>query len=636
MQTKSGQKILLDAAPAIQAAVTAVTNNNGFVYIPANNAAGENFLINSYLPISVANGVRIFQVGNLNVGETIDLTGTVMWDGWTTGNTPQFGVNGGAVINGSVANPVLHATGAAINLNHLVINGNGNASTDIVTDDAVLMLDHVNLDTYYSANDLLGMALVYRATGQTIEEESVSNTLLTGGPSQTNNLSWTPLMWIAPAQNGSGSFAANNGMDVELSYVMWNVRGIEMDGAGGNMNIKWSYRQGGITPMVTLVGQGSNATYHWDHVYQDTEGQPLVANFANSPRTAVGSFIIDTVSGSTGTTLITGNRPISTSLMNYGGDSLGVYALQNRAIQQQEQYANMLTYPIDSADLYIRTQPVVKTAMPEMIVGGPSKYWAMAPPTSITSSVSVASTIAAGTYVWSVSATGPDGGETVPQQVPSAPLALNGSQGALIRWTPTLGAVSYNIYRCKTSFICTYGGVIGQSVYGVSQWYRIATHVAGTSYTDTTAAPSYNLAPAITGTGISGMNDSMAWAPKFLCPEMAAPPGIAGFDTLYCDSTTHQPMFMTGIGTPIRLAGDLVATSAAFATATTAGTCVQNTTAVTGAATTMVVHVSPVRTPGTGAVWSALVSSAGNVTITECAIARSAGGSIAFNIRVIR
>jgi hypothetical protein len=86
--------------------------------------------------------------------------------------------------------------------------------------------------------------------------------------------------------------------------------------------------------------------------------------------------------------------------------------------------------------------------------------------------------------------------------------------------------------------------------------------------------------------------------------------------------------------TNVNLAFNLSATSSAFATATTAGTCVQSTTAVAGATTTMVAEASPVSTPGVGAVWSAFVSSAGNVTINECAVAASAGGTIAFNIRV--
>ena len=87
---------------------------------------------------------------------------------------------------------------------------------------------------------------------------------------------------------------------------------------------------------------------------------------------------------------------------------------------------------------------------------------------------------------------------------------------------------------------------------------------------------------------------------------------------------------------PCSMAEVLTATSAAFATATTAGTCVSHVTAVTGAATTMVAIASPVSTPGVGAQWSAFVSGAGNVTIIECAVAASAGGTIAFNIRVIQ
>jgi hypothetical protein len=120
-------------------------------------------------------------------------------------------------------------------------------------------------------------------------------------------------------------------------------------------------------------------------------------------------------------------------------------------------------------------------------------------------------------------------------------------------------------------------------------------------------------------------------------PELsAAPPNIqkAAFDGCYGDSVLHVLKCTYNNGTFFQIAQVIRATSAAFATATTAGTCVQNTTAVTGATTGMAVTVSPVSTPGVGAQWSAFVSSAGNVTINECAVATSAGGTIAFNIAV--
>lgn len=108
----------------------------------------------------------------------------------------------------------------------------------------------------------------------------------------------------------------------------------------------------------------------------------------------------------------------------------------------------------------------------------------------------------------------------------------------------------------------------------------------------------------------------------------------SGIDACYADSTAHALKCAYNNGTFFQIPQVIPATSAAFSTATTAGTCVQSTTAVTGATTAMAVSVSPVSTPGVGAVWSAFVSSAGNVTINECAVATSAGGSIAFNIRV--
>ena len=111
-----------------------------------------------------------------------------------------------------------------------------------------------------------------------------------------------------------------------------------------------------------------------------------------------------------------------------------------------------------------------------------------------------------------------------------------------------------------------------------------------------------------------------------------APAGSAGSASFGSSGGVGQ--LNNNNGTTFNIAQVITATSAAFATATTAGTCVQNTTAVAGATTAMAVKVSPVSTPGVGAVWAAFVSSAGNVTINECAVATSAGGTIAFNIRV--
>jgi hypothetical protein len=146
-------------------------------------------------------------------------------------------------------------------------------------------------------------------------------------------------------------------------------------------------------------------------------------------------------------------------------------------------------------------------------------------------------------------------------------------------------------------------------------------------------------ANTLTYTGTAGVSATKytatgAGAGTVTLGEGAAPSAAASFDICYADSVQHAILCSYNNGTFFVLPQIIKATSSAFATATTAGTCVQNTTAVTGAATSMTVSVSPVSTPGVGAVWSGFVSSAGNITINECAVATSAGGSIAFNIRV--
>src|SRR5260221_2813085 len=117
-------------------------------------------------------------------------------------------------------------------------------------------------------------------------------------------------------------------------------------------------------------------------------------------------------------------------------------------------------------------------------------------------------------------------------------------------------------------------------------------------------------------------------------PELAAPSGNAGFDVCYGDSTAHALKCSYNNGTFFQIPQVIRATSAAFATATSAGTYVQNTIAVAGATTSMIATASPVSTPGVGATWSAYVSSSGNVTLNECAVTHRSGGNVAFTIRV--
>jgi hypothetical protein len=178
-------------------------------------------------------------------------------------------------------------------------------------------------------------------------------------------------------------------------------------------------------------------------------------------------------------------------------------------------------------------------------------------------------------------------------------------------------------------------GPVSNNVNNVSQGMTFISKdpVSGNNFVFVNSLANGNLSIQTTKAG-AGLLLGTAGNP-FVLTEGTVPSGAAGLDSCYGDSTAHALKCSFNNGTFFQVAQEITATSSAFATATTAGTCVHNTTSVTGATTSMAVVVSPVSTPGVGAVWSGFVSSSGNVTINECAVAASAGGTIAFNIRVI-
>ena len=542
-----GNIIVLDAAPALLAAANAASNHTGTVYIPpaCSSPCNRSFPINSFLQLNTINGLSIKQAGTLALGETIEINGGgVNWDGsWTYGGVPQFAINSGAYIDDAVASPAIHVRGG-LNLSYMTINSDGNGSTLIVTDNGGTQFNHVNLVTdSASSTDYLGMAIVYRDATGTIANHKMENGLISGGPNQLNDASWTPLMWAPAGQNGSGG-PYQTEFDIQLNYMNFNRRGIELDafGSGPGLGLDWSYRQGGLTPMVTLVNGGANAIYRFYEVFQDTEAQPLLANLSQNNATPIGNFEFNEVTGGTVVPLISGNRAASLVLSNYWNDTLGATIPPNRSVTENSQTQALVSYPFETSGNYLATrEPLRKVSQPQVVVGGYSMSWALLPPTKISVSLAAGGNVPLGTYVYSVSATGLDGGETIPQPVPSGTVTTSqGNRAVRVNWTPTEGAASYNVWRCDTKTTCSVGGVIGGTPYGTSGWFRVGQHVAGASFTDTVASSTDNSPPSFTATGISIVNDQLQSGKYNYCVESAAPAAYPGFAASYCDSATHE------------------------------------------------------------------------------------------------
>lgn len=223
----------------------------------------------------------------------------------------------------------------------------------------------------------------------------------------------------------------------------------------------------------------------------------------------------------------------------------------------------------------------------------------------------------------------------------------SGPAGPYVRYSGPVAGSSAQYVRMDHTFTPTGAS---QNLFSLFIVPNVNKGGVGVTGTQLFVGPNCDMGDAtVTGSGTVALGscfncNTATWATVNYCysgngtfnfVEGSAPNVVASSDNCGGVAATHSFQCSFNGDGPFTIARDITATSSAFATATTAGTCVQNVTAVTGAATSMAVAISPVSTPGVGAIWSAFVSSAGNVTINECAVATSAGGTIAFNIRVI-
>lgn len=544
LQTEPKKTIVFDDAPGILRAMnsiayfhsehaTADTYIGGAVFIPpARNA----YVINSYLP--VPRQVTIWQSGKLTLNETVSLASGDNWFGdLSSQGVAQFGLSSGAGVSVNAASPGLYLMGSGNSFRGLNIGAQTpNGSTLLVADNAApANFDNVNFLTGGggAATDYRGMTVVLRDTTQTINSYHFFKTSISTGPDQINDKSWSPSFWVAPAQ----AFG-NNGTEITMDRTLVNRRGIAWGGEhGGDASIggvagfvsNWSYRQGGIIPYFTCIRCAEYSPLTFNDASQDTEGQPLEAALLINPNSGyLGPRITAHYpTGGAQAPLFGGLRPSYADVDAIFGKAS---AFQNRDILYKTgglypfvyaPYATTGNFTAASGSLYT-------VGMPMHGVGGYSWWFDLAVPANLTAAPSSGGSVPAGSWVYAVTAVGADGGETI-LSVPTAPLAISaGTQTVNLKWSPSLGAYSYNVWRCNTSSRCVApDGTI--SVSG-APWFRVALHLATTSFADTTAAPAQLAPPFVTGTGSTIVNSNGAYAPFFQAPPITVSqlPAAAG------------------------------------------------------------------------------------------------------------
>ena len=550
--SKTGTSGYYDNAPGIRRAIaasqTAPVNTvegsyRSAIYFPPSSYP---YLVQSFL--TIPGNITVFQSGTITANDTIySSANNINWIG-DLGNSgaPQYAFTSGAAINAVYGTPAMYVTGSYFQMRNVTLASNTdlNGVVDMVTDSAASTFDHVNFSTASDSADYIGMNLIIRGTGS-IAQIFFDKTSFNAGPSQSADISWTPGLWVAPG----------GGMSITMDHTAQFLRGVAIGGGGyggacpfeGFTN-KYSYRQAGIMPYFAIQNCPAYVTLRLEDTFQDTEGQPLLANLVSAPSVnVVGPRVFATnVTGGSGFPLTSGIRP---SLLELNGSPMAyAKSIQNRDFTWDQSTLNGVFAPYDTSGSYVANplKSIRILGMPMIGVGGYSWWFAGSLPSSVTATTSGSGSVPSGTYVYAVSSVGADFGETILSNV-SASVSPNGSQGVAVTWANPAGTYSSNVWRCLVSTgNCTNAD---GSTNSDGVWIRVALHATGVAYTDTVASPGRQLAPQISGTGPTILNRTGAYSLLFQCPESAAPSPVSVADILYCDSTLHRGGLVNSDGT---------------------------------------------------------------------------------------
>jgi len=557
----TGATMKWDDAPGIRRALAAAASQSpnyygGAIYIPPSL---HSYLVNSYIP--VPNQVTIWQSGKLTLNETVSLAGNDNWFGdWSSQGTPQFGIMSGAAVSAPFGNPAVYigVTGNTLRMLNIATNAI-NGGTQIVDDSSPSVFDLVNLGTGGASTDYVGMNVVLRGTGS-IQQHFFNKVSFLTGPDQVNDKSWTPSFWIAPAQNYT-----NVGIEVTLDKTTWNRRGIGIGGGGvsggaggyagtsgcglAQFTSSWSYRQGGILPMVATMGCPAHTQITINDASQDTEGQPLLAAF--SPGVYLGPRL--TAHNPTGgaTAPLTQGYRLSLADIDEAPESSARSFPNRDFLFKTSGTLNLVTAPYATSGSYgAANQSLYSIGMPLHGAGGYSWWFDLPMTTAVTARAANGGSVPAATYVYAVSAVGADNGETILSAASSPVTTRSGMQSVDVEWSHSIGPYSYNVWRCDMTNPCvSEDGTINVG----TAWYRVALHVlptntckamAAPSYCDTSAAPMRYTPPTASGTGPTIMNSTGLYSPYFQAPPItvsqlpAAAAENAGQMRRVTDSTT--------------------------------------------------------------------------------------------------
>jgi len=493
----SGLTAIYDDAPAIQAAATSISSYTaglpgGVMLIPTGH-----FHLNSYLQLP--SGIEINQAGTLALNETLELQGTY-WEGESDpGNY--------ALVQIGTANPGIYVGHGQFvthkNLGVSIANQNG-GTVEVYDSTWGGTWDGFGTGTDWGTGgpDTLSMTLVLRQNDPAGDGQfEIVNSGIKEGPTQALDATWTPGIYIAPNQNGSGDLQHNQDYYMTFSNDTFWIRGIEEDVCGGYAGL-WTFssivRLGGIVPLLSInscYGSYDIADVSFDGVIQDTE--------------SVGTLAMGGNTGTINTNLNMQN--VQNSSIDSGSDQIPppVTGYQPLNVVQDNNSTGEMPTTTGYGDCPILKIKIFCVNEPMALSGSNSYIYSPGDPvTNVVATLAVGGRALPATYEFAITYTGPNGGKSTVSSPSNAVTTdatcgaptYSGNCRAILVWDSVPEATGgYDVWVC--------------GLYSGCPVMRHTAHVSTNSYTfnrDNSA----DYAPGTSMTGPSGMDASVHWAPK--------------------------------------------------------------------------------------------------------------------------
>jgi hypothetical protein len=506
INSTSSTTAIFDDAPGFLAAMNSVTGGPpnfaaGTVLIPV-TAFRFPFVINSYLKVPAK--TSIVQVGQLVANETVELDGSITWDGSKSNNgVTQFAytTTGGGASFQSTAVPNIYDAkfGDLIENLSLTIPSNSNGGLIELDDASTVVRQNVQYTTS-TGTGYLGNAIWYRGSGSSNPSKVIiDRCVFTMSPPAGARASWAAHFYSPPVQNASGQLTGGPSAQVWIINTDMNAFGFEVLNNGSNWHFRNDVRQSGQEPFIWLLGT-SSGNVDFDNVFLDTDTTGLLSVATVSP---IGHLNV-TVNGGNGT----------------ASDSSGfVSPITGSPITNLEHWnANDTTFPNTSGfgtcNVNARASGVnygnVRCDFDPLLVNGPTGYifWPMPAPTGQSAVVARGGSFKSDIFEFEITAIDGAGQETVASLATagvatSATCPRSGNCSVTVNAAPVAGAVSYNLYACSVRH------TVGSQCPAFSimtNYMHIALPVIVVGWAGANYAP-----PTITTAGTSKVNSTGVW-----------------------------------------------------------------------------------------------------------------------------